>query len=307
MIAPRKGFRPMTSKVVAAVLAATLLALVGCTLTGQGVRKDALVPPRIGGGEAVAPKRCVLRLMIAERPQGDSTLGEAAWLAADEQAIDAEARRALQANGLRIGRVSGELPGEVLEVLSAPPPKKIEPQTIILPDGDHALIDTGTVATPGLSLMLGQKDKVVGKVYEDARGFMRVTASFDGDDGVALRLVPELHHGPIQHGWGVAPGGTAMTPGQIVTKPGQKEEVFRDLACTVVLKPGQVLVMGGRHDKRGSLGDFLFGTVQPDGDRPVEKVVFVWVGRSGSTDPEAPIPPPGLVPIDPVAESKPSK
>ena len=297
----------MMSKLVGAGLAAILLALVGCTLTGGALRKDGIVAPKLGGGSVVAPKRCVLRLMIAERPPGDSALGEAVWLAVDEQALDADARRVLQMNGLRIGRIAGDLPREVQEVLTAPPPKKIEPQTIVLPEGDHSLIDTGTAATPSLSLMLGQKDKVVGKVYEDARGFVRVTATFEGDDGVGLRIAPELHHGPVQQGWGVAAGGTAMTPGQIISKPGQKEEVFRDLACTVVLKPGQVLVLGGRHDKRGSLGDFLFGSIGPDADRPSEKVIFIWAGRSGSDDSAAPIPPPGLLAIDPVADVKPAK
>ena len=297
----------MISKMVGAVLAATLLALVGCTLTGGALRKDGLVAPKLGGTEVLVPKRCLLRLMIAERPQGDPALGQTVWLAVDEQALDADARRILQANGLRIGRISGDLPREVQDVLSAPPPRKIEPQSIDLPEGDHSLIDTGTVATPSLSLMLGQKDKVVGKVYEDARGFVRVTASFDGDDGVALRIAPELHHGPIQQGWGVAAGGTAMTPGQIISKPGQKEEAFRDLTCTVVLKPGQVLVLGGRHDKRGSLGNFLFGDAGPDGDRAVEKVVFIWAGRSGSSDSGTPNPPLGLMAIDPVADGKPAK
>ncbi len=294
----------MISKLVGAGSAAILLALAGCTLTGGAIRKDGLIAPKLGGGSVVAPKRCVLRLMIAERPPGDSALGEAVWLAVDEQALDADARRVLQMNGLRIGRIAGDLPREVQEVLSAPPPKKIEAQTIVLPEGDHSLIDTGTAATPSLSLMLGQKDKVVGKVYEDARGFMRVTATFEGDDGVGLRIAPELHHGPIQQGWGVAAGGTAMTPGQIISKPGQKEEVFRDLACTVVLKPGQVLVLGGRHDRRGSLGDFLFGSIGPDTDRPAEKVVFIWAGRSGADDSDTQVPPPGLMAIDPMAEGK---
>ena len=37
---------------------------------------------------------------------------------ADEQAVGDEARRVLQANGLRVGIASGELPPQVQEVLS---------------------------------------------------------------------------------------------------------------------------------------------------------------------------------------------
>lgn len=296
----------MSSKALGAGLAALLLAVatVGCTLTEQGLRKAGISPETIGGSEVVAPKRCVLRVMVASRPEGDPALSEAIWRVADEQAIDPETRRILQANGLRIGRASGELPSEVRDVLSAPPPKRVEALTVALPDGDHTLIDPGTPANSSLSLMLGQKDKVVGKVYQDARGYVRLTATFEGEDGVSLRFAPELHHGPIQQGWGVAPGATTMTPGQIVSKNGQKEETFRDMAATLVLKPGQVAVIGGRHDKRGSVGDYLFGAVEPDSDRPIEKVVFLWATRSEVGKGDSSTPPEGLVPIDPIPEPR---
>lgn len=292
----------MKLKTAGIALTATL---VGCTLTQTGLRKDGTVP-QVGGGEVVAPKRCLLRIMVASRPQGDAALGEAVWRAADEQAVEPEVRRILQANGLRVGLVTGELPQEVLAVLAAPPPKHVEAQTIVLPDGDHTLLDPGTPPSPSLPLILGQKDKHVARDYKEARGLVRMTAGFDGADGVALRITPEVHHGPIQQGWSVAAGGTPMTPQQIIPKSGQQEETFRDMACTLVLKPGQVLVLGGRHDKRGSLGDFLFSEPEANSDRPVEKVLFVWASRSDAGSPEGQ-PPSGLVPFDPATEGKAGK
>src|SRR5262245_51580450 len=205
--------------VVWAALTALVLALVGCSLTGQGIRKNSLQPEKIGGtnGQNFAPKRCVLQVMITQRPQGDPALSEAIWRVADEQAGDAEARAVLQANGLRLGRAEGELPAEVREILAAGPPKQPQALTLALPEADHTLIDPGTSPNPSLTLILGQKDKAVGKVYQDARGFLRVNATFEGNDGVRLRIIPELHHGPVQQGWGVAPGATPMTPGQIIS------------------------------------------------------------------------------------------
>jgi hypothetical protein len=296
----------MTSKNLGTGLGALVLfsavALVGCTLTGPpGSRlKDSASTPVIGGGDAIGAKRIVLRMMVAARPRGDVGLGETLWNVADEQALEPEARRVLQANGFRFGRVSGELPKEVQDVLSAPPPRKIDAQTIILPFETSTLLDPGTVQNADLTLMLGQKDKVVGKNYGSARGFIRVTASFEGEDGVALRLVPELHHGPVQKGWSVAPGATSITPGQIIAREGQKEESFRDLAASLVLRPGQVAVLGGRHEKRGSFGDFLFGSSEKDGDQPLEKVIFLWAGRSDAQSADlGPLPLPGMTPIDP--------
>lgn len=295
----------MTSKTLGAGLAAILassMALVGCSLTGpNGLKpKEETSTPVVGGHEALGVKRVVLRMMIASRPQGDPGLNEALWSVADEQALDPESRRVLQANGLRFGRVTGELPKEVQDILSAPPPLKIDAQTIILPEGIATLLDPGTEKTSSLSLMLGQKDKVVGKVYESAQGYLRVTGTFEGETGISLRVTPELHHGPVQKGWGVVPGATSMTPSQIIARSGQKEDSFRDLASTLNLQPGQVAVLGGRHDKRGSLGDFLFSGTEPDSDRPIERVIFLWAGRSDGS-PAAPgeIPLPGLVPIDP--------
>jgi hypothetical protein len=153
-----------------------------------------------------------------------------------------------------------------------------------------------------LSVILGQKDKAVGKVYQDARGFIRVTVSHDGEDGVALRIAPELHHGPMQRGWGVADGSTPMSPQQIIARNGQQEETFRDMASSLVLKPGQVAVIGGRHDRRGSLGDFLFGEPESNNDQPLQKVLFLWASRSDSGVPES-TPPAGLVPVDPMGEA----
>lgn len=295
--------------VVWAALVAFVLAPVGCSLTEQGLRKNALLPEKIGGGtgSTFAPKRCVLQVMIVQRPQGDPALGEAIWRVADEQAVDPEARRVLQANGLRFGRAEGDLPAEVREILSAPAPKQPQALTIAVPEADHTLIDPATPPNPNLSLILGQKDKAVGKVYQDARGFLRVSATFEGDDAIRLRIIPEVHHGPIQQGWGIAPGATPMTPGQLISKSGQKEETFRELAGTLVLKQGQVAVLGGRHDKRGSLGNFLFGAEEPGSDRPTEKVIFVWASRSEGGRSDAVIPPPSLVPFDPATEIKDSK
>ncbi len=283
----------MKMKSAAIALTATL---VGCTLTNPGLRKESPIP-QIGGGEVLAPRRTVLRIMVAKRPVGDAPLSDSVWQLADEQAIDAETRRALQMNGLRVGRVSSELPDDVRAVLSAPPPDHVQAQSVVLPDGDHTLIDPGTPIRPTLNLFLGQNDKLVGKDFQDPHGRIRVTASYEGEDGVSLRITPEIHHGPMRQGWGVAGGNTPMSPQQIVARNGQEEETFRDLACSLVLKPGQIAVLGGNPEKRGSLGDFLFDEPEGDDDRRMQKVIFVWASRSEAGTPDID-PPAGLVPVE---------
>lgn len=296
----------MSSKTLGTGLAAAILlsalTLVGCSLTGPR-EKDQAAHPVVGGSEGPGAKRIILRMMIATRPVGDPGLSGALWSVADEQSLNPDTRRVLQANGFRFGVGTGELPKEVQEILAAPPPQKIDVQTIIIPESIATVLDPGTPLTQSLAIMLGHNDKVIGKVYESARGYLRVTGSFDGEDAVSLRIVPELHHGPVQKGWAVAPGATPMTPSQIITKDGQKEEAFRELASTLVLRPGQVAVLGGRHEKRGSLGDFLFGALEKDSDRPVERVIFLWAGRSDAAA-IGTVPLPGLKPIEPTLDEK---
>ncbi len=274
------------------------VAMVGCSLTETGSRDVAPIP-RIGSKskaalDHLATKRVTLKMVVASRPEADPALGVAIWQVADEQAIESEARRALQANGLRVGRVSGDLPTEVEAVLHAPPPRKVEILTIVIPEGEPTLIDPGTAPIDSLNLILDQKGWPVGKIYQEAHGFARVTASYDGKEGVALRILPELHHGPVRKDWEMAAGATPLTPKQLVMKNGQQEETFRDLAATVVVQPGEVAVLGARPERRGSLGQFLYSEQEANSDRPLRKVVFIWASRSQSGDV-----PPDLTPVDP--------
>ena len=267
--------------------------------------RDAAPIPRIGsttanGREMLPPRRCVLKIAHMVRPEADPALGVAIWQVADEQAVGPEARLALQANGMRLGRVAGELPPDVETVLKANGPRRAEVQTIVIADGEDALIDPSTAATDSLNLILDQKGKAVGKVYQDPRGFLRVTARFDGKDGVALRVSPEVHHGEPRRDWGVSSGATPLTPKQFVIHEGPQEENFRELAATLVLQPGQVAVLGARPERMASLGAFLFSEPERNSDRPLRKVILIWADRSESAPADAPAN--TLIPVEPSGE-----
>lgn len=274
-----------------------MFALVGCTLTQSDVRHDALLPAGLGRtGRVIVPRQCALKLMIPSRPLGDPALNEAVWRVADAQAIDDAARRALEANGLRLGVITGELPAEVRAVLDAPPPNRVDPAIIILPDGENTLVDLGA-NRPELTLLLNRDGATAGKPYKDAKGHIRLTAQRDGNGAVVLRIAPELHHGPIRQGWGTAPGGGSFAPQQLVPRTGQAEETFRELAATVVLRPGQVVALGAMPHHRGSLGHFLFTAEEANSDRLVQKLLLIWATPSeGGGDATTPT---GLQPYEP--------
>jgi hypothetical protein len=225
------------------------------------------------------------------RPLHDPALAVSIWNAADEQVLAPEVRHALEVNGLRVGLITGSLPADVEAILNAPPPDKVDRPQFVVDDGDHALLSLSEPA-PTASLLLSSEGQAYGKDYQDASGWCRVTARREGPAGVALRFVPEIHHGPIQRAFGAVPTGGSLAPQQFRVKDGQEEETFRELAATLTLLPGQIAVVGCRPERLRSLGTFLFTQPELNSDRLLQKVLLVWASRSGQRLPN-------LEPVDP--------
>jgi hypothetical protein len=288
----------MKRRIGALVLA--MMVVAGCTLNRAELRKEAVVT-RIGGsgGQLIEPKRCMLEVAILSRPLRDEAINEAVWGAADEQAIAPSARHALGANGVRIGRITGDLPAAVEALLKAPPPHKVEPMQIVLPDGDHTLISLSD-AVGRASLLMNRDGAASGKDYTDASGWLRVTAEQEGATGVRLRIAPEIHHGPMQRAFGALPSGGTMAPQQFMQKDGQQEDTLRDLSATLSLEPGQVGVIGCRAEASRNLGSFLFTRAEANSDRLMQRLVLVWASRTNLGTPGAgPTAPPRLEPVEP--------
>jgi hypothetical protein len=266
--------------VSALVVTVGLLSSSGCYPHKDQLRAENLFG-RIGrqSGQIIEPKKCMLRVAILNRPFGDPAINDTVWRAADEQAIEPETRRTLGVNGLRIGRITGELPPELEAVLEAPPPHKVEPATFLLDDGDHTLI---SVCDPvdEVSLLLNRENRPHGKDYQAASGYFRVTAEHDGGGAISLRFTPEIHHGPVQRSYQPMSQATPYAPQQFKINDGQQEETLRDLAASLVLGPGQVAVVGCRLEQERSLGAFLLTQAETHGDQRRQKLVLVWASRN---------------------------
>jgi hypothetical protein len=284
--------RPRT---VAFVLA--LLAVAGCTLNKSELRRETGLTRFGGGGQIIEPKRCALQIAILSRPLHDPAIDVALWDVADEQVLAPEVRHALEVNGLRVGLITGDLPAEIESILrpAQASPEASDPShartQVVLPDGDHVPISLGD-QNPVVTLLLNRDNRAYGKDYQDASGWVRVTPKQEGATGVALRLVPEIHHGPIQHAFSGVPTGGSMAPQRFMVKDGQEEETLRELTSTLTLQPGQVAVLGCRPDHQRSLGTFLFTQPEVNSDRLLQKVLLIWASRSSQGLP-------ALEPIDP--------
>src|SRR5690349_15138763 len=101
---PSPDPKPSRRKALAALAAAAAVA--GCTLNRAGVRRGESLLGQFGGNgnaRVIEPKRCLLTVVTLPRPLHDKAVNERLWGAADEQVVAPEVRRALEANGLRLG------------------------------------------------------------------------------------------------------------------------------------------------------------------------------------------------------------
>jgi hypothetical protein len=288
----------MRPKVLMLVMAATAVA--GCTLHRLDLRENSPLPLMGSGGQVIQPKICALQVATLSRPLRDESIHGAVWRVADEHVIAPQVRRVLQANGLRIGLITGDLPPAAEAVLKAPPPHKVDPAQIVLPAGESTLVSMAA-PVPQVSLLLNRENQAVGKDYKDASGFVRITADQEGTNSVTLRIVPEIHHGPFQRGFGAAPNSGLNAPMHFTIKDGQQEDSLRDLAVTLTLEPNQVAVVGCRAERDSSLGSFLFTQSEANSDRVIQKVLLVWATRThfGQSDGESKKALPALEPTDP--------
>jgi hypothetical protein len=144
--------------------------------------------------------------------------------------------------------------------------------------------------TQTLSLIVNQGGHVSGHDYDDAHGFFRLTASHDPSGGVALRFVPELHHGPNQRRFVADDAPNPFAVQQFVLKDGQQEDTLRELTAALVVRPSQVVVLGCMPDRPRSLGHFLFTEPEANSDRLLQKVLLIWASEG---------------PLEPLATAKP--
>jgi hypothetical protein len=272
-----------------AVPALAMMALAGCNL-GRSVVKDKDKPDQITQlvyntnsdrpARVLEPKYCKIDTAIVSRPVGEGVVDASPWHVADEQPIPIEARMALEANGLRAGIITGNLPADLVETFKASPPQKeTEWVHIGLPEGEHSPIAVGS-KSESVTLLLSHKGKVDGRDYHDAEGRLIVTPGHSGSKSVTLRIVPEVHHGETRRTIAPIEGNGPFAQREFSIKDGQQEDVLRELAFSVDLDPGETLVIGCRPQQTRSLGTFLFTQTEPSGDRTFQSVLLIQASRN---------------------------
>ena len=295
---------PIKTWLVGLVFAIAVTFAAGCSWNRHDTNSaSSALFDRIGGGTGaltVDPKRCLLKVWMFSKPLRDRAVNEAAWERADEQVLDSETRAQFEDNGLRLGVLSGGLPPEIESILKADHPHKIEPAIFDLPDGNNTLISVAE-ASPSVSIFLKRDGQGIGKDYKDASGYFRTTTSQSGPTGVSIRIVPEIHHGPILRRFDALPSNPGnYNAMQFMQKDGQLEETLRDMAATLNVEPGQYVLIGHNPERKGSLGTFLLTRPEENSDRMLQKLIIIEVARSNPDAPGShPKPSSDLQPVEP--------
>jgi hypothetical protein len=99
-------------------------------------------------------------------------------------------------------------------------------------------------------------------------------------NNVSLRLVPEIHHGPVQRTFQALQTAAPIGPQEFLINNGQQEETIRELATTLVLEPGQIAVIGSRPEYKRSLGNFMLTQSVAHSDQRMEKLIMIWASRN---------------------------
>ncbi len=274
---------PVWAPILASAMIAGLLVVAGCTL-GNPENLPRQVFNRIGGpgGKIIEPKRCVLRVVILDRPFRDPAINEALWQVVDEQVIARAEQKALQANGLRIGRIIGDLPREIETILKSDGHNgpRVIPTELMVESGDPKTLVNVSPTIEQVSLLINRGNRVSGRDYRDVSGYLRLIPRHHGAHAVSLRVIPELHHGPIQRTFPTRPNATGIAPQQLAIRDAQQEEEIRDLTVDLLLEENHIAVIGCRPDNLRGLGSFLFSQPATENDERHQRVVLIWATRN---------------------------
>jgi hypothetical protein len=214
----------------------------------------------------------------------DAGLHEELWRHVDEQVIDDARRRALNANGLRAGVVTGHLPPEFAARLAASADEPADVAGIdpararrllnLLPGRGGELVTAHRL--PSLVLFEQRDGEVRGATFHDATPEFALDARPAADGRICVELVPEVRHGPVEKSW-------AGEDGMFRLETGQRRHRMEHLGIVVTVPPGGLVLVGRAGEAATTVGDGLLRDRGDDGQGTVRLLAIRPLART--TDP----------------------
>lgn len=237
-----------------------VIAAGGCAAVGERtLRPDAIGDDAASVISAAKPAQRTMQLevLFIRCAADDPLLHDGIWDHVDEQAIDGPRRRALNANGLRVGVIGSQLPPAFAERLAtstdagdlaggdSPGTRR---RLQLLPGRGSELVTATRL--PSLVLLEQRDGSVRGGTYHDATTQLALDAHPAADGRVRLELVPEIKHGPVEKSW-------AGEDGMFRLETGQRRHRLEYLGVDVTLPLDGMLLIGPAGEPSSSLGDGL--------------------------------------------------
>lgn len=221
-----------------------------------------LAPPVADGGH-----RVTLQTRLIEQPAGDEYLTHGLWKAAADPLSHEHSTR-LAVNGLRVGVVSGQLPGE-LERLASSDSAAVNPMLrTFLAGQPKAVPVNGPLPRCAAAVRADLSGDPAPKTWQAADCGVVVTATPLPDGRLSARIEFQVQHGERTFQYHPNSDGTAFDG-----RHQRTVEAFPTLAFEVTLRRGDVLLFGATDAPAGTLGQAFF--FPPAADRLRQRVLMV--------------------------------
>ena len=249
----------------AAAVCLALLAAGGCR---GGLRSDTSPSPSPAAAVTAdrpraAPKTIPLELVFVRHEEHDPVLRDELWNLADEQVFDEPLRRRLQANGLRAGVVTAQLPphladrflpptvapGDSLPAAVQDNPALVRHMLRLLPGRSSDVM--AAAGLEELVLLEHDGDSLRGKTYHDASTLFVLRAWPAADGRVRLNLSPTIKHGPVERSW-------VGEDGMFRLEAGQRRDAVAGLTFEATVPVGSMIIVGCVGEPASTAGDAFF-------------------------------------------------
>ena len=203
-----------------------LSVVLGCTKLDLAPMPDSpLAQPKMSA-DSVA-----LDIFFVRIPSDQPDVDTALWAEVDEQSLDVALRQRLAENGFRLGQTGGQIPLSLERLIELEGPESPDQgagavQTVSVDEknkvqGRHLQLRSGQrseiVASgihPRLPVLIRDEGQLRGSDRKDAQGIFALKAFPQGDGGVRLELIPEVHYGEIKQRWAGADGVWRLDAGR---------------------------------------------------------------------------------------------
>lgn len=270
---PPPATAPRLLPIVALVVVTGGCSMLTTAVVDRGPAVDILAPDAATGKPP--PRTIPLEVTFVRCDDDDADHSEQLWRHVDEQVLDDARRRALNANGLRAGVVTGHLPAEFAARLAASADEPADVAGIdpararrllnLLPGRGGELVTAHRL--PSLVLFEQRDGEVRGATFHDATPEFTLDARPAADGRICVELVPEVRHGPVEKSW-------AGEDGMFRLETGQRRHRMEHLGIVVTVPPGGLLLVGRAGDAATTVGDGLLRD-RGDGDHGTVRLLAI--------------------------------